>query len=70
MDYFIEKIEGVMKNMEQFKWGDKIILKSGQTGIFEEYDVVHKDQAFVILEPDEESKGSQLVKLKDIEVIR
>lgn len=55
--------------MKQFNWGDKIKLKSGQMEIFEEYDVDNGDQAFVILEPNEECKGSQLVKLKDIEVI-
>ncbi len=55
--------------MKQFKWGDKIKLKSGQTGIFEEYDAAHEDQVFVILKSDEECKGSQLVKLKDIEGI-
>ena len=55
--------------MKQFKWGDKIKLKTGEIGIFEEYDIAHSDKAFVILEPDNEAKGSQLVELNDIELV-
>lgn len=49
--------------------GKKIRLKTGKTGIFEEYDMTCTDKAFVILEPDNEAKGSQLVELSDIELM-
>lgn len=53
--------------MKQFKWGDKIRLKTGEFGVFEEYDATNNNKAFVIIDPDTEGDGSQLVKLKDIE---
>lgn len=55
--------------MQQLKHGDKIKLKTGERGIFEDYDVVNKRKCFVIIEPDFECKGSQLVNLSDVILI-
>lgn len=52
--------------MQQLKHGDKIKLKTGEKGIFEDYDIVNKRKCFVIIEPDFECKGSQLVNLSDV----
>lgn len=55
--------------MGDFVAGDKIKLKTGENAVFEEYCTTNKNKCFVIIEPDYECKGSQVVKISEIEKI-
>lgn len=54
--------------MKILKNGDKIKLKTGDIGVFEDYCVTEKNKCFVLIDPDYECIGSQLVRLNKIEL--